>query len=147
MKYGIYYAYWERQWGADYIPFVERVSSLGFDILEISCAGISETSKEKISELRSAAEYYGITLTAGYGPKASENIASSDLSVRQNAFKFWADTFPVLYGLGITTVGGGLYSYWPVDYSKPIDKPAELHRSIESMRTLSYMAEKYGIFL
>lgn len=88
MKYGIYYAYWEREWGADYAPFVEHVSRLGFDILEISCAGVSETSKENIHALRSSADHYGITLTAGYGPKASENIASADLSVRQNAFKF-----------------------------------------------------------
>lgn len=147
MKYGIYYAYWEKQWGVDYVPYAERVSRLGFDILEISCAGVSETSKEKIKELQSAADYYGITLTGGYGPKASENIASEDPAVRKNAIKFWADTFPVLEKLGIRSVGGGLYSYWPVDYGKPIDKQAEWHRSIEGVKTLSLMAEDYGITL
>ncbi len=33
MKYGIYYAYWERQWGGDYSSHVERVAKLGLDIL------------------------------------------------------------------------------------------------------------------
>ena len=25
MKYGIYYAYWERQWGADYLKYIKKV--------------------------------------------------------------------------------------------------------------------------
>lgn len=24
MKYGIYYAYWERQWGADYLKYIKK---------------------------------------------------------------------------------------------------------------------------
>ena len=44
MKYGIYYAYWEKQWGADYEPYIEKVSRLGFDILEVSCAGMKDMS-------------------------------------------------------------------------------------------------------
>ena len=38
MKYGIYFAYWERQWAVDYKKYISKVKSLGFDILEISCA-------------------------------------------------------------------------------------------------------------
>ena len=36
MKYGIYYAYWEDQWKADYFKYVEKVAKLGFDFLEIA---------------------------------------------------------------------------------------------------------------
>lgn len=32
MKYGIYYAYWEKQWGADYLKYVKKVKDQGFDI-------------------------------------------------------------------------------------------------------------------
>ena len=35
MKHGIYYAYWESEWAADYKYYVEKVARLGFDILEI----------------------------------------------------------------------------------------------------------------
>ena len=38
MKYGIYFAYWENEWDAQYLPYVKRVKDLGFDILEISRA-------------------------------------------------------------------------------------------------------------
>ena len=35
MKHGIYYAYWEREWSADYVKYVDKVARLGYDILEI----------------------------------------------------------------------------------------------------------------
>ena len=147
MKYGIYYAYWEKQWGGEYIPYVERVAGLGFDILEISCASLIDMSDQQIEELRFASENYGITLTGGYGPKASENIASDDAAVVANALNFWNKTFRVLEKLDIRMVGGGLYSYWPVDYSKKIDKEADLARSIAGVRKMADMAADCGLTL
>ena len=145
MKYGIYYAYWERKWGVDYEPYIDKVAKLGFDILELSCAGLKDLSEDAIKRLNDAKERSGIHLTGGYGPKASENLASADSAVVKNALKFWEDTFKVLEKLGITSVGGGLYSYWPVDYSKPIDKEGDLERSIKNMREMADMAASYGI--
>ena len=39
MKYGVYYAYWETQWAADYVKYCKKVKNLGFDILEIAGGG------------------------------------------------------------------------------------------------------------
>lgn len=147
MKYGIYYAYWEKQWGADYVKYVKKVKDLGFDILEISCAGLKETPAEEIAKLKACKDEYGIVLTGGYGPKAIENIASEDPAIVQNTFAFWKDTFKVLAELDIHQVGGGLYTYWPVDYTKPIDKAADLDRSITNMKELAKMAAEYDIIL
>lgn len=147
MKYGIYYAYWERQWGADYKKYVEKVKRLGFDILEISCAGLRNESADKIEELKRCADEEGIMLTGGYGPRADENIASKDSEIVANGFRFWKETFPVLQKLGIHQVGGGLYSYWPVDYSKDVDKEGDLCRSIENMKKLARIAAEYDIML
>ena len=41
MKHGIYYAYWESEWAADYKYYVEKVARLGFDILEIGVGPIA----------------------------------------------------------------------------------------------------------
>lgn len=147
MKYGIYYAYWERQWGADYRKYVEKVKRLGFDILEISCAGLLSTPDSEIRKLGECAQEYGIELTGGYGPKPSENIASANPEIVANAMRFWSDTFPVLEKLGIRLVGGGLYSYWPADYSGSVDKEGDLGRSITNMRKLAALASEYGITL
>jgi D-psicose/D-tagatose/L-ribulose 3-epimerase len=48
---------------------------------------------------------------------------------------------------GIRFIGGGLYSYWPVDYSMPIDKPRDWARSVVQMRRAAAMARDYGITL
>ena len=33
MKYGIYFAYWEKEWAAEQIRYISKVKKLGFDIL------------------------------------------------------------------------------------------------------------------
>lgn len=147
MKYGIYYAYWAREWGGDYAPYVERVKRLGFDILEISCASVPYMSRKEIDELKREKDRHDVIITAGYGPQLSENIASEDIAIRDNALRFWEKTFPALHELGVDIVGGGLYSYWPVDYSKPIDKAGDWVRSVEGMKLMADMAAPYGINL
>ena len=145
MKYGIYYAYWAKSWGVDYRPYVVRAADAGFDCLEISCAGLKDMSDTAAMELKKFADDHGITLTGGYGPRPEENIASKDEAVADNGIRFWKDTFPVLEKLGITAVGGGLYGYWPVDYSKPVDKAGDLDRSIRNMKRVAAMAKEHGI--
>ena len=145
MKYGIYYAYWAKRWGVDYRPYVARAAQAGFDYLEVSCAGLKDMSPSDIAALKQCADDHGIGLTGGYGPKPEENISSADVAIAENGIRFWKETFPVMEKLGITVVGGGLYGYWPVDYSKPIDKAGDLERGIRNMKRLSKIATDYGI--
>ena len=51
MKHGIYYAYWEQEWSADYVKYVHKVSDLGFDILEIGGTPLPDYSQDQIHEL------------------------------------------------------------------------------------------------
>jgi D-psicose/D-tagatose/L-ribulose 3-epimerase len=147
MRYGIYYAYWERQWGGDYLKYITKVAKLGFDILEISCASLAEMKTAQIEDMRRAAGDAGIVLTGGYGPAPGENIASPDPAVVRNCFDFWKKTFDVLARLNITLVGGGLYSYWPVEFGKPFNKAEDLKRSVEGMNKLAEIAAAHGITL
>jgi D-psicose/D-tagatose/L-ribulose 3-epimerase len=147
MEYGIYYAYWERQWGGDYVKYAQKAGKLGFDILEISCASVADMTAKKIRELVNAAEDSGIRLTGGYGPKAGENISSPDPAVARNGLEFWKRTFNVLAELKINLVGGGIYSYWPVDFSKPFDKAEDFKRSVGGMEKLADLAGACGITL
>ena len=145
MKYGIYYAYWEKEWEADYNYYVEKVARLGFDILEISCAALKTMSEKQLIELRDTAAGEGLILTAGYGPNASENLASADPAVAKNAIAFYTDTLRKLQLMDIHTIGGGIYSYWPVDYSKPIDKAGDWARSVANVRTVGRIAQDCGV--
>lgn len=145
MKYGIYYAYWEQEWKADYRYYIEKVAKLGFDILEIAASPIPNYSDKQIAELKSCAAANGIILTAGHGPSAAQNLSSPDPDVRKNAKAFYTDLLKRIYKLDIHTLGGAIYSYWPVDYSKPIDKEGDWDRSVESVREIAKIAEDCGV--
>lgn len=145
MKYGIYYAYWEKAWDAPQLPYIKKVKSLGFDILEIGCGMLKHMSDSELIEFRRTAEGEGVCLTAGYGPSAEENLASPDESVRKNAIAFYTNLLRQLDLMDIRTIGGGLYSYWPVDYAAPIDKEGDRARSVENVRTVGKIAGDYGI--
>jgi len=145
MKYGIYYAYWEKEWAADYIPYIEKVAKLGFDFLEIACTPINGYSAQQLKDIRQAAKDNGIFLTAGHGPSASQNLASSDPAVVKNAKEFFTTLLKNLEILDIHTIGGGIYSYWPVDYSQPIDKAGDWERSVKNVREMGKVAADCGV--
>ncbi|MDR0475999.1 MAG: sugar phosphate isomerase/epimerase, partial [Treponema sp.] len=103
--------------------------------------------KAAVTELVGAAKDSGLVLSGGYGPRPEENIASPDAGVVQHAFDVWKRTFDVLAMLHISVVGGGLYSYWPVNFDKPFNKEEDLKRSVDGMRKLGEIAAGYGITL
>ena len=147
MKYGIYYAYWETQWEADYVPYVERVARLGFDALEVGAKPLPDYTEEQIRALRRSAESNGIALTAGYGPSYDHNIGSSDRQIRDNAQEWFKKLFHVMGQLEIRHLGGALYSYWPIDFTKPVRKEEDWKYSVEGTRLLADLARPYGIQL
>ena len=145
MKYGIYFAYWEKEWNADQKQYIAKVKELGFDILEISCAMLKNISMQELTSLKKEAEDQGIILTAGYGPNAQENLGSDNPEIVRNAISFYKDILKKLEFLGIHTLGGGIYSYWPVDYSKPIHKAEDWERSVANVRTVGRIAQDCGV--
>lgn len=44
-----------------------------------------------------------------------------------------------------TLIGGALYSCWPIDFSKPVDKKGDWERGIEGMAKLGRIAAECGI--
>jgi D-psicose/D-tagatose/L-ribulose 3-epimerase len=145
MKYGIYYAYWETEWVADYKYYIEKVARLGFDILEIAATPILGYSEKEMAGLRACAVDHGITLTAGHGPTAEQNLASPDPRVAAAAKAFFTELLKRLHKLDIHLIGGALYSYWPVDYSQAIDKPGDWARSVAAVREIAKVAEDCGV--
>ena len=145
MKYGIYYAYWEQDWSADYLPYIEKVAALGFDCLEIACTPLPGYSEEQLKEIKRCAKANGIFLTAGHGPSAAQNLADPDEAVVKNAKAFYIDLLKRLEILDIHTIGGGIYSYWPVDYTKEIDKRSDWDRSVKNVREVGKVAQDCGV--
>ena len=147
MKYGIYYSYWETEWGGDAFPYIAKVKDLGFDILELACGDFDRHDMDYFHALRNEAEKHGMTLSGGYGPIAAHNISSNDPAVVENAFAFYRDIFPKMQIAGVGSLGGAIYSYWPVDFKSGFDKPRDLENSISNMKRLADLAAQYNIVL
>jgi len=145
VKYGIYYAYWEQEWMADYRYYIEKASRLGFDILELAATPIPGYSDAELADLRDFAAGHGVTLTVGHGPLPGQNLASADAAVRAGAKVFFIDLLKRLTKLDVHLIGGGIYSYWPVDYSRPVDKAGDWGRSVEGVREVARVAEDCGV--
>ena len=145
MKFGIYFAYWEKEWNADYEHYIKKAAELGFDIMELSCAPMDSYTDAYMQRLRDTAANYGVTLTAGYGPTPERNLSSADPAVAKNAKAYFNDLMRRLQKMGITSVGGGLNSYWPVDYSKPVDKARDWETGVKNVREVARTAADCGI--
>jgi D-psicose/D-tagatose/L-ribulose 3-epimerase len=147
MKFGIYNSYWEREWSADCLKYVEKVAKLGFDILEIAAHHLNTYSAEHIAEIGRAAKDNGISITSGLGPSVHRNLSSPDPEVRKAGRAFFEETLTNLAKLDIHVIGGALHSYWPIDYSKPVDKEGDRARGLEGISSLADFAAQFDINL
>ncbi len=77
-KIGIYYAYWNHDWDADFHPFIDKAAGLGFDVLEINAGTITRMTSAERAGLRSHAGDRGITLTYCIGLSPKHDIAAEE---------------------------------------------------------------------
>lgn len=95
--------------------------------------------------MRDLAKDHGIILTAGYGPTADQNLSSPDPNIVKNAKEFFTGLIKQLEKMDIHSIGGGLNSYWPVDYSNPIDKRRDWEIGVHNVREVAKVAQDCGI--
>ena len=147
MKHGIYYAFWENEWNGDFLYYIEKVAKLGFDVLEIAAHHINSYNAQQLAAIRQCAKDNGIILTAGIGPSKDRNLSSPDAAVRKAGDAFFRETLTNIAKLDVHLIGGALYSYWPIDYSKPVDKIGDRARGIEGIAGIADFANDLGINL
>ena len=123
-----------KRMGGDFIPYIGRVKKLGFDILEVACHDFLHVEDEYLYRLKKEAENQGIVLTGGYGPDIDHNISSEKPEIVKAAFDRFEIIFQKMQKSGIKKLGGGLYSYWPVDYTLPFNKAEDMKRGIANIR-------------
>ena len=147
MKFGTYFAYWEQEWDAEYARYCDKAARLGFDILEVAAASLAEMGDPELENLRAAASDNGIECTACIGLPAQYDVSSASHEIRQAGLDYLRRIIAGMEKAGIRKLGGIIYSYWPCDYSKPVDKPGARARSIESVRKIAGFAADHGVTL
>lgn len=147
MKIGAYFAYWEQEWDVAFLPYVEKYKRLGLDVLEISGGGLMNMEDDGITALREKAEENDIVITCGIGLPQEFSTSSPDKRVRTAGMDYMKRLFDAMGKLGAKLIGGTVHSYWPADYSKPVEKRKEWEISIRSVKELADYAVQYGIVI
>ena len=145
-KVGIYFAYWTDSWRGDFVHYVDKVAGLGFDILEIQPDQLLSTRKNKLDEIKKAADDRGLELTYCIGFPKDKDMASEDASVRRAGIRYARKILDVIHYMDGKVFGGINYSAWPSTPSEGIvDKRPYLDRSIKCIKEVMRTAEDYGI--
>jgi D-psicose/D-tagatose/L-ribulose 3-epimerase len=145
-KVGIFYAFWQTEWDADFIPYVARVKRLGFDQLEVNAGGVTETTSAARRELAAVARDAGIALSYGIGLPPRRDVSSPDEGVRREGIAFMRRLIDAIAEMGGGTCAGTVHSCWPTTLPKGYaDKRPFLEQSLKSMRELVKPAEDRGV--
>ena len=143
---GIYYAYWEKEWEADFIPYIKKAKELGFDILEINAGAIVDMTPQEREILAKTAKDEGITLTYCIGLPSKYDVSSLDETVRKNGVEYVKKILDCMNEMGGKTIGGIIYASWPMVGVPDMDKKMKMRKqSLISLKEIMKKAETYGI--
>ncbi len=146
-KFGIYYAFWTHDWDADFVPFVDKVKGLGFDILEVNSGTVTNMNNSERNRLKNAAKDADIELTFCIGLTKDYDLASENASVRQKGMKFLKKQAEMMKYMEAKSLGGIIYSCWPASLpSGDMDeKKRATDRSIECMKEVMKSLEDSNV--
>lgn len=145
-KIGIYYAYWTHEWDADFHPFIDKVSGLGFDILEINAGTVARMSTEERRSLKAHADERNLILTYCIGLPHEYDIASADATARQKGIAYLQQMAQAVGEIGGGKIGGIIYGSWPATLpAGETDRQPYLDRSIASMKQAAKAAEDNNV--
>ena len=143
---GIYYAYWEKEWSADFLPYIKKVKNLGFDVLEINAGAVVDMTDAQRKTLADAAKAEGVKLTYCIGLPAKYDVSSADETVRKNGISFVKSMLNGIHEMGGDTIGGIIYASWPMQVVPTYDEKMQMRaRSLASLREIAPVTEAYGI--
>ncbi|MFA6735908.1 MAG: sugar phosphate isomerase/epimerase family protein [Saccharofermentanales bacterium] len=145
-KVGIYFAYWTKEWDADYHYYIDKTARLGFDILELCTASLVDMSRNERMSLRDHAGDAGITLTYCVGLPPQFDPSSLDEGIRKAGVEYAVKTLEAIHEMGGKVFGGINYASWPVAFGdKAPDKTAHRNAALKSMKEIIKTAEEYDI--
>lgn len=142
---GIYFAYWEREWQADFARYVRKVKQLGFDVLELAAGALPEMSADQRRALAALAREEGVRLTYCIGLPPQYDVSNEDETVRARGVAYVQTLLSCIEQMGGDLLGGILYACWPAVQMSAERKPRMLEQSLRSVRQLAGTAQDCGV--
>ena len=142
-KIGIYFAFWERNWTADYASYIRKVKRLGFDTLELEVGALEKMGADRQLKLAELAREEGLDLTYCIGLPPAYDVSSADNATRRAGIEYVGRLLDTVYRMKGNMMGGILYACWPMKGAPSYeDKLAARERALESVKEISKKAEE-----
>lgn len=144
-KIGIFMNFWVKNWDADHVKYIKKVSVLGFDILEFQAQALLDMDKSRMDEVRQAAKDNGIELTYSLGLNPKYDVASPDAKVREGGIEYLKRIVERIGYMEGKLLSGVNYAGWGSPDYIVDDKSEIVKHSIESVRQVIKTAEDYDV--
>lgn len=144
-RLGIFMNFWERNWDADHIKYVNKAADIGFDILEFQAQPLLEMSDDRMREIKKAADDRGIELTYSLGLDPAYDVSSADESIRLGGIDYLKRIVEKVAFMDGKIISGVSYQGWGVSPEIGDSKQAQVERSVASMKEIVKTAEDYGV--
>lgn len=148
-KVGIHYGFWSHNWDEiKYIPLIEKVARLGFDICEVASAEFGYYDDNTLKELKACADDNGIGFTYSIGLGDEHDLASDDAAVRRAGIDHVTRLLKSMPKVGATVINGVSYAGWQSMPTYGITMDEKRHKedlSLASMKELIKIAEDCGV--
>jgi D-psicose/D-tagatose/L-ribulose 3-epimerase len=147
--YGMFYAYWVRDWEASPDELVERVTQandLGFDILEMHCDALLDWNSDERARLRSHAEECDVELTFDTTLTADADVSAHDDSVRERGADRLTEAIKLVDEMGGQYLGGVNYGAWNPEFDGGLEeKAARTDRAVEAWHDVAGLAKAHDV--
>lgn len=142
---GIFMNFWEKNWDADHIKYINKAADIGFDILEFQAQPLLEMTKDHMLKIKKEADVRGIELTYSLGLDPAYDVSSSSESVRLGGIEYLKRIVEKVSFMNGKIISGVSYAGWGTSNEVIDDKKALVDRSISSMKEIVKTAEDYGV--
>ena len=146
---GMHYGFWSHNWDEiAYIPLMEKLAWLGFDICEVASAAWGYYDDARLRELKACADHNGLGITYSIGLEAKYDLASDDPAVRENGIRHVTRILESMPKVGAAILNGVSYAGWQAlpDHGITLDeKRRKEELALESMSRLMKVAEDCGV--
>lgn len=144
MKFGTLYAYWTREWIADYSKLMEKAKFAGFDVLEIGADNLVEISEYELKKLKDKSEELNLSISCNIGPDKKYDISSTDEKTKLRGIQYFEKIFEKMKLINSKILVGVVYSHWPYDF-QDLNKDEMWKRAVKSTRKLCEIADTYDV--
>ncbi len=144
-KLGVFTNFWEKNWNFDHIKYIKKARDIGFDILEFQAQPLLEMSKDRMKEIKKAADESGIELTYSLGLDPKYDVSNEEESIRNAGIEYLKKIVECLGFMNGKIISGVSYAGWGSPNYVIDDKTNITQRSIASMRKVVKTAEEYGV--